>query len=166
MSFLFPSLFSRYSFFVDKFFDILFLSFFVGTYPLFSAIGRDDESCKRAYGKSHVHPNISSPPALVGPWQNNERENEMERKIAAKPRETRQKTYWTVKGFFGGSLLNWHGRLTLNCSEWSWNDHDPAVPDSATLINRAIDSGWKANDYLNQSTMHIHCNIIISLFFI
>lgn len=62
MSFL--SLFSLF-FFVDKFFDVLFLSFFVGTYPLFSAIdNRDDESCKRTYGKSHVHPNIFSPPHL------------------------------------------------------------------------------------------------------
>jgi len=65
MSFLFPSLslFSLF-FFVDKFFDVLFLSFFVSPYPLFSAIGIDDESCKRAYGKSHVHPNIPSSPHL------------------------------------------------------------------------------------------------------
>lgn len=79
----------------------IFLFFFAVPYPLFLAtfytIGIDDGSYKRAYGKSHVHSNI----ALVHPWQNNERENGMERERTAKSRETRQKTYWAVKGFFG-----------------------------------------------------------------
>jgi len=53
---------------VDKFFDVLCLSSLFSALSFISAttsctIGVDDGSCKRAYGKSHVRPNI----ALVHP---------------------------------------------------------------------------------------------------